>query len=271
MRDDSRMHLLHLFDASLIDRRDDVALEWNGATFTFGELESRSNRVAHALRARGFVKGDRLCVYLQNRVELIDIYLACVKLGVIFVPINILYRDREIAHITADAEPRAVIDDNSVAELTSTNDSRPSESLDGSTPAAIIYTSGTTGASKGAVLTHDNFAANAVNLLAAWQISERDRFLLALPLFHIHALGNGLHTWLISGCRMRLLERFDHRTATDELLDFQPTLFFGVPTIYVRLLETPPDAARAIGAKMRLFVSGSAPLPPHVFEEFRER
>src|SRR5207237_3697064 len=74
-----------------------------------------------------------------------------------------------------------------------------------------------------------------------------------------------------SGCRMRLLERFDHRTATDELLDFRPTLFFGVPTMYVRLLETPPDAARAIGAKMRLFVSGSAPLPPHVFEQFRER
>jgi len=265
------MHLLHLFDASLLERRDRAALEWNGVTFTFGDLEARSNRVANALRERGFVKGDRLCVYLQNRVELIDIYLACVKLGVTFVPINILYRDREIAHITNDAEPRAVIDDSTVAELTSTNDSRPSESLDGPTPAAIIYTSGTTGTSKGAVLTHDNFAANAVNLLAAWQISERDRFLLALPLFHIHALGNGLHTWLISGCRMRLLERFDHRSATAELLDFEPTLFFGVPTVYVRLLETPPDAARTIGAKMRLFVSGSAPLPPHVFEQFRER
>lgn len=263
------MHLLHLFDASLIDRRDEVALEWNGATFTFGELELRSNRVANALRERGFAKGDRLCAYLPNCVELIDLYLACVKLGVIFVPVNILYREREIAHITGDAEPRLFI--SAVAEVpSSANDSRPSESLDGSTPAAIIYTSGTTGASKGAVLTHDNFAANAVNLLAAWQISDRDRFLLALPLFHIHALGNGLHTWLISGCRMRLVERFDHRSATNELLGFEPTLFFGVPTVYVRLLETAPDAARAIGAKMRLFVSGSAPLPPQVFERFRE-
>jgi malonyl-CoA/methylmalonyl-CoA synthetase len=263
------MHLLRLFDASLINRRDEIALEWNGATFTFGELEARSNRVANALRAQGFAKGDRLCVYLANRVELIDIYLACVKLGVIFVPINILYRDREIAHITGDAEPRAIIDESSL--FTSDRDERPHESLDGTTPAAIIYTSGTTGASKGAVLTHDNFAANAVNLLAAWQISDRDRFLLALPLFHIHALGNGLHTWLISGCRMRLLERFDHRTAVDELLDFAPTLFFGVPTLYVRLLDTPPEAARTIGARMRLFVSGSAPLPSHVFEQFRER
>ena len=119
------------------------------------------------------------------------------------------------------------------------------------------------------MLTHNNFAANAVNLLAAWQITDRDRFLLPLPLFHIHALGNGLHCWLLSGCRMRLLERFDHRTATRELLDFRPTLFFGVPTVYVRLLDTPVDAAREIGGAMRLFVSGSAPLPPQLFEQFR--
>src|SRR5581483_1051337 len=116
-------------------------------------------------------------------------------------------------------------------------------------------------------LTHNNFAANAANLLACWQISAADRFLLALPLFHIHALGNGLHCWLMSGCCMRLLERFDHRTAAGEFLDFQPTLFFGVPTVYVRLLDAPPEIARG----MRLFVSGSAPLPARVFEAFRQR
>jgi malonyl-CoA/methylmalonyl-CoA synthetase len=103
-----------------------------------------------------------------------------------------------------------------------------------------------------------------------WQITDRDHFLLALPLFHIHALGNGLHCWLGSGCRMRLLERFDHRTALDEFRDFRPTLFFGVPTIYVRLLDTPPEVAREIGEQMRLFVSGSAPLPVPVFERFRD-
>jgi malonyl-CoA/methylmalonyl-CoA synthetase len=268
------MNLLHLFDLSLIARRDEVALEWAGAEFTFGEIEVRSNRLAHALRARGLAKGDRLAVCLANRIELIDLYLACVKLGVIFVPINILYRDREIAHITGDAEPRFVIREDDLPalmiEAENASSERPSEDLDGDIPAAIIYTSGTTGASKGAVLTHNNFAANAVSLLTMWQISDRDRFLLALPLFHIHALGNGLHCWLASGCRMRLLERFDRRTAIDEFNDFRPSLFFGVPTIYVRLLDTPPDAAREIGARMRLFVSGSAPLPANVFERFRE-
>jgi malonyl-CoA/methylmalonyl-CoA synthetase len=264
------VNLLHLFDLSLAARANEVALEWEGGEFTFGEIERRSNRVAHALRARGLAKGDRLCVYLANRVELIDIYLACIKLGVIFVPINILYRDREIAHITNDAEPRLVITEAELPQLTGDRDDRPLEQLDGDTPAAIIYTSGTTGASTGAVLTHNNFAFNAVNLLTVWQITDRDRFLLALPLFHIHALGNGLHCWLAGGCRMRLLERFDRTTAVDELRDFRPTLFFGVPTIYVRLLDTPPEIAREIGERMRLFVSGSAPLPGDVFERFRE-
>ena len=267
------MNLLNLFDASLIGRRDEVGLEWNGERFTFGDVERRSNRVANALRSRGFMKGDRLCVYLANRIELIDIFLACVKLGVIFVPINILYRDREIDHIVRDAEPRAVIREGDLASLIHHKGDegdealRPLRLLCGDEPAAIIYTSGTTGTSKGAILTHNNFMSNCANILAAWQIVSADRFLLTLPLFHIHALGNGLHAWLASGCRMRLLERFDHRTAANEFLDFRPTLFFGVPTIYVRLLDAPPDIAR----DMRLFVSGSAPLPVHVFEQFRER
>jgi malonyl-CoA/methylmalonyl-CoA synthetase len=267
------VNLLHLFDLSLVDRADRVGLEFEGRSLTFGEVEARSNRLAHALRARGLRKGDRLGIYLANRLELVDLYLACIKLGVIFVAINILYRDREIAHIKGDAEPRFIVSaetiDALMSEASSQPSTRPSESLDGDTPAAILYTSGTTGASKGAVLTHNNFAANAVNLLASWRITESDRFLLALPLFHIHALGNGLHCWLISGCRMRLLERFDHRTAVGELLEFRPTLFFGVPTVYVRLLETPPADAGTIGAAMRLCVSGSAALPPRVLEGFR--
>ena len=145
----------------------------------------------------------------------------------------------------------------------------PLSALDGDAPAALVYTSGTTGLSKGAILTHNNFAANAINLTSCWQISEADRFLLALPLFHVHALGNGLHCWLASGCRMRLLERFEHRKAAQEFASFQPTLFFGVPTIYVRLLDTPPETARAMATNMRLFVSGSAPLAAQVMEDFR--
>lgn len=277
------MTLSDLFDLSFKGRRDTVALEFRGQTYAFGELDSRSNRLARLLMKRGLVKGDRLCVYLVNCVEMIDIYLACVKLGVIFVPINILYRDREISHILSDADPRALITDTKVttdvpiwtpADLTQDaagmENIRPSVDLDGDSPAGIIYTSGTTGTSKGAILTHNNFAANTVNLLACWRIAADDRFLLALPLFHVHGLGNGLHCWLVSGCRMRLLERFEHQTAAAEFLDFRPTLFFGVPTIYVRLLGVEPGTARQIGGFMRLFVSGSAPLPAQVLEEFRD-
>ncbi len=283
------MNLLDLFDLSFVGRRDSIALEFGAgepqpATYTFGDLDRRSNRMAGLFASRGLEAGDRLCVYLVNCCEMIDIYLACLKLGVILVPINILYREREITHILTDADPRAVIAAEPlsaevpfwpVQELARAAADFPAEfrrvALDGDAPAAIVYTSGTTGVSKGAILTHNNFAANALNLLTCWQISSADRFLLSLPLFHVHGLGNGLHCWLISGCRTRLLERFDSRKATETFLDFRPTLFFGVPTIYVRLLETPPQSAREIGGFLRLFVSGSAPLPAQVLEEFHRR
>jgi malonyl-CoA/methylmalonyl-CoA synthetase len=275
---------MDLFDVSLVGRRETPGLEFGDRVYTFGEIEDRSNRMAGVLTRRGLHTGDRLCVYLENCVEMIDLYLACLKLGVMFVPINILYRGREIAHIVSDAEPAAVVAGASfestvpiwrpvelTMEASSTPCLRPRATLDGDTPAGIIYTSGTTGVSKGAVLTHNNFAGNAVNLLACWQISAADRFLLALPLFHIHGLGNGLHCWLMAGCRMRLLQRFERPTAATQFLDFRPTLFFGVPTIYVRLLEIAEGDAREIGRTMRLFVSGSAPLPAQVLEEFRAR
>ena len=272
------MTLLELFDPSLVGRRDTVALEFQGAHYTFGDLEARSNRVAQFLQARGLKAGDRLCVYLANCVEMIDLYLASIKLGLIFVPINILYRDREITHILNDAEPGVTVGQASGLPLSELNkaaasfpNQRPIVSLAGETPAGIIYTSGTTGTSKGAVLTHNNFAANARTLLDAWKISSADRLLLALPLFHVHGLGNGLHCWLASGCRMRLLERFDHQKIAAEFLDFAPTLFFGVPAMYVRLLDIPEDQARQVGASMRLFVSGSAALSPQTFEEFRAK
>ncbi len=291
------MQLIDLFNLSLVGRAEAAALEYDNssnssgavASLTFGELDARSNRVARLLVERGFARGDRLGFFLPNCVEFIDFFLACIKLGVIVVPINVLYREREITHILADAEPKAVV---TTAELSPflpagtivwnaavisgaateiQNSGQMRVALDGDDAAAIVYTSGTTGRSKGAVLTHNNFAANAVNIVTCWRITEADRYLAALPLFHVHGLGNGVHAWLASGCRMRLVERFDINRAADLFETFQPTLFFGVPTIYVRLLELPDDLAVRIGGRIRLFVSGSAPLPAQVMGDFRAK
>jgi malonyl-CoA/methylmalonyl-CoA synthetase len=286
------MQLADLFASSLIGQRGDEAIEVdsNGATstLTFGELDARSNRLARHLSRRGFAIGDRLGIHLANRLEFVDVVLACLKLGVILVPINVLYGEREIAHIVADAEPRALVTtrdsfhlfasgvtlfdvDELTAEAAAESFAPVRVPIDGDSPAALVYTSGTTGRSKGAILTHNNFLANTSNLTTCWRITAADRYLAVLPLFHVHGLANGLMTWLASGCRIRLVERFDASRAADLFTAFQPTLFFGVPTIYVRLLELPEQAAREIGRRMRLFVSGSAPLPAAVFDAFRDR
>ncbi len=240
--------------------------------------------MAQELRARGLGPGDRLAIYLPNRIEYIDLFLACTRLGAIVVPINVLYRDREMSHILGDAAPKAVV----VADEAAWGRGDPpawgidilaqaaaacavapiDAALDAATPAALVYTSGTTGPAKGAVITHGNLCANARMLVDAWRFTAGDRLLLALPLFHVHGLGNGVHCWLLSGCRTRLLERFDHASAAATLRDFRPTVFFGVPTMYVRLLEVDPAAAREIGGAFRLCVSGSAPLPAQVLEDF---
>lgn len=285
------MSLLDLYDLSLRGRRDRPALDIEepvgvAQSLTFGDLDDRSDRLAQSLVARGLGTGDRLAFCLSNRLAVIDLWIAAMKLGVIVVPINVLYRDREIAHILADAAPRAVVTTADrqqdfgtlswdVEDLSREADRaaaiRPLLRHGASTPAALVYTSGTTGVAKGAVLTHGNFAANALALVTAWGITDSDRYLAALPLFHVHGLGNGLQCWLLSGCHMRLLERFEHDKALDRFEAYQPTLFFGVPTMYVRLLEAPSARARPIGRRMRLFVSGSAPLPAQVLDAFAER
>lgn len=242
--------------------------------------------MAHILHSRGLRAGDRLCVYLANCPEFIDLFLAATRLGVIFVPINILYRDREIRHILTDSDPTAVITsavweehvpsivpvwliDQLQEEASSAPEFRMLMIHDGDAPAGIIYTSGTTGASKGAVLSHNMFAVNAINLTTCWQITSADRFYLTLPLFHVHGLANGICCWLLSGCLMRLEERFDQHQAAGQMKAFLPTLFFGVPTMYVRLLGFGEEDAHQIGAGVRLFVSGSAPLAAQLLEDFR--
>jgi malonyl-CoA/methylmalonyl-CoA synthetase len=291
------VHLTQLFDLSFRGRADRVGLEYADAdgairALTFAEVDARANRMAAELASRSLTRGDRLCAHLANRVEFIDLFLACARLGVVLVPMNILYRERELRHIVTDAEPRAIVVEPAtsvvypdgvplwdVGALSAAAESRgesprPDVHLSGDDPALIIYTSGTTGTAKGAVLSHNNLAANGTTLATVWRITEADRYLAMLPLFHVHGLGNGVHSWLISGCRMRLLERFDQRATPAVMAEFRPTLVFGVPTVYVRLLDPAvlsDDRAREIGASARLFVSGSAPLPAHVHEAFRTR
>ena len=290
------MNLSALFDLSLRGRAQRLAIEYTSHTgdvrpLTFGDVDRRASRMAQELVARGVGRGDRLCVHLANRVEFIDIFLACVRLGVVMVPMNVLYRERELRHIVSDSEPKAIVaarDSDAVypagapvwfveelAERAASREAeRPAVAVDGDDPALIVYTSGTTGTAKGAVLSHNNLSANGITLTTVWRITDRDRYLAVLPLFHVHGLGNGIHSWLISGCTMRLLERFEQRTAAAVLADFKPTLFFGVPTVYVRLLDSSvisDEQARAVGNTARLFVSGSAPLAAHVHEAFRAK
>lgn len=297
------MPLLDLFARSFRSRSSEPGLVVGPVggpvqTLSFGEMEGRARRMARVLEDRGLGPGDRLAAQLANGLELLDLFLACLRLGAIFVPVSVLYREREVAHIVGDAEPRALVMAPGraglappssvtwdvaqlVAEAAGHREEGPGGALPrageragvalDATPALLVYTSGTTGRAKGAVLTHGNLAANARNLVAAWRIAPSDRYLAVLPLFHVHGLGNGVCSWLASGCRMRLVERFEHERALALFDEFRPTLFFGVPTVYSRLLDWPDEAARRIGGHARLFVSGSAPLPARAFEAFRAK
>ena len=297
------MNLIECFAPSLKGRANQEALVFNDRSWTFGEIDLASDRVATALKNRyGIVRGDRISMYIGNCPELITFYLAAQKCGVIVVPMNVLYRDRELSHLVSDTAPRLVLTDlERYAVFAPLRASFPSienifvvdgngadhtltwQSLDdgvavspvdvskisGDDPALMIYTSGTTGLSKGALLTHHGLVSNIVSLLHCWQWTDRDRFVLALPLFHMHGLGNGLHGWLASGCRMRLFERFKAEVILESLRSENGTLFFGVPTMYERFIEA-VEKGTTLPPKMRLYVSGSAPLSTDTFVKFEK-
>ncbi len=245
-----------------------------------GDLEAVSARHAGRLAALGLRSGDRVLLSAESSLELVASYLACLRMGLVVIPTNTAYGDRELRHVLDDARPRAAILDDparraQVAEIAPAIaclepqlelPDGPTPALDASAPRAaalICYTSGTTGRPKGAVLSHANCLASAEALRLAWRWSETDRLLLALPLFHMHGLGVGLHGTLATGGSAVLYRGFRPEQILAEIAVREASLFFGVPTMYHRLAEHPD--VHALGV-LRLCVSGSAPLPAALHE-----
>jgi malonyl-CoA/methylmalonyl-CoA synthetase len=292
------MNLHDLFSIPLRRSPGKAALRLgDGRGLTYSELFGAADRLAAGLQARGLRHGDRVAFFLGNSPEFVVAYLAVIRLGAVMVPLNLAYRRREISHILGDAEPRLFLTDRErlpvldelepgerpagviLAEdldgLATDPGDLPSGQVDGDDLAMILYTSGTTGRSKGAMITHGNVLATMTGLLAAWAWEPEDVLLLTLPLFHTHGLVVGLHCALAAGATVLLRRRFEADEAAAELLGGEPTLFFGVPTMYVRLVEElRRRAGEGSGAealsRLRLFCSGSAPLSPETFAAFRE-
>ena len=256
-----------------------------GRRLDYAALEAESRRVAGRLHRAGLTAGDRILVSCAASLELAVAHVACLRLGLVVVPANTAYRAPELAHLVGDARPgAALVDEPARAKalreadtglrvwgpnLAGLDDADP-PALDAAAPEApalIGYTSGTTGRPKGAVLSHGNLLAGSEALRLAWQWTARDRLVLALPLFHMHGLGVALHGTLHAGASALLLARFEPAPVLEAIERWSATLFFGVPTMYHRLADEP--GARAL-ARLRLCVSGSAPLPADLHERIRE-
>ena len=268
-----------------------------GRELTYAALLDHSARYAAVLVRRGVVSGDRVAVQVDKSTEAVLLYIACLRLGAVFVPINVANTPNEVDFFLRDSAPRvavirpadrAVLEpsaaragvahvetlgehaEGSLLELVRRVDgsSLPARRAEPNAPAAIVYTSGTTGRSKGAVLSRANLASNAAALVEAWQFNGKDVLLHTLPLFHIHGLFAALNTALAAGSCVLLLARFDARVVLEHLP--QATVYMGVPTHYTRLLLE-PGLNREASAGMRLFVSGSAPLLSETHREFLRR
>jgi len=241
-----------------------------GPAVSYGELEQLTARVAAALRGRGVRPGDRVALQVEKSIEAVVIYLATLRIGAVFLPLNAAYTPAEVDYFLRDAEPAVFLQD-AQAFLREAADLEPDHGVEprsASDLAAIIYTSGTTGRSKGAMLTHGALAANALALHSAWGFSRDDVLLHALPIFHVHGLFVALHCAFLSGCPMVWLNRFDEAAVLEGLKG--ATVMMGVPTFYTRLLAH-PGLTREATAHMRLFISGSAPLLESAFVAFEAR
>ena len=268
----------------------------DGTILTYGDMLERSGALAATLVALGVVPGDRVAVQVEKSAAAIFLYLACVRAGAVFLPLNTAYTEAEVAYFLGDAEPRIFICDparlDAMRPVASAAGVAAIETLDEvgegtlidraaietgefndvargpDDLAAILYTSGTTGRSKGAMLSHENLASNARVLVSSWRFTKDDVLLHALPIFHTHGLFVATNVILMAGASMLFLTRFD----PDEMMRLMPkaTTMMGVPTFYVRLVQHPrlsPEATK----HMRLFVSGSAPLLSETHIAWREK
>jgi malonyl-CoA/methylmalonyl-CoA synthetase len=276
-----------------------VAIETSaGRKYRFKDIRNITARFANALTSRGVKPGDRVAVQVEKSPEALFLYLACLRAGAVYLPLNAAYTTAEVEYFLRDAEPTVfVCRPNPAGEcsctkirekagvpngfslgvdtegtLTALAAEQPEEFEDiqrgADDLAAILYTSGTTGRSKGAMLTHGNLASNARALVDAWRFTPSDVLLHALPIFHTHGLFVATNVVLLSGASMIFLPKYD----SDEIFRAltRSTVMMGVPTFYTRLLDDARltrDAART----MRLFISGSAPLLPDTFHNFEGR
>ena len=282
------MNLYSRFEYAFSQALDRPALMLADAPdWTYAHLQGEVERAAGALVAAGVAPGDRVLVQLPKLPETVALYLACLKVGAVYVPVNTAYTSREVAYFIEDSEPRLFVAADAEAGNGSVRIETLSESggswrtqlaaaepvpdtvpRDDDDLAAILYTSGTTGRAKGAMLSHDNLASNVVALDRYWGWQDDDVLLHALPIFHVHGLFVALHCAFLRGTPVIFQPRFD----TDALIAELPnaTVLMGVPTFYTRLLADPRlDAALASG--VRLFISGSAPLTEQTFADFETR
>ena len=286
----------HLFDPLFGRHAENDApfLMLEAGTLSYRAFVALSAQMANVFAELGLQKGDRVAVQTEKSAAALAIYAACLRAGVILLPLNTAYTTHELAYFTADAEPALVICDPARVEairgilpeqthvLTldaaghGTLAERAAMQPRDQTPvacgptdlAAILYTSGTTGRSKGAMLSHDNLLSNGATLVDAWQFSAADVLLHALPIFHTHGLFVAVNASALSGAAMIFHAGF---RVQDVLRDVpRATVLMGVPTFYTRLLAE-PAFTRDLVAHMRLFVSGSAPLLAETHTEFQTR
>ena len=264
--------------------------------YSWDDIEHTTARIANALTSLGLSDGARVAVQVEKSPEALLLYLACLRAGLVYLPLNTAYRETEIDYFLGNAEPEVVVcspgneswiapiaarlkgshvytlgdaGEGSLLPFAAGFDARfETRQRTDDDLAAILYTSGTTGRSKGAMLSHGNLSSNAQVLDLAWRWRRSDVLLHALPIFHVHGLFVASHGALLAGAKMIWLDRYDPAVIC-ELMP-RATVFMGVPTMYVRLLDTPaftPELSKG----MRLFVSGSAPLLTETFLRFEER